>query len=156
MAGNFAQESVRRGRRDYEGGCEGGRESDSDDCRATRAAHAIACGRATDRAAAASRSPNFLVTLRASFTPDRREGTERAGERFSRRRMFGYRLRNVWKFLENSFQKCMECRAKDVNDERAANRRDWRVRVRACASLGSCYGGELRRPPPSINRSGEL
>ena len=115
--------------------------------------------RATDRArAAASRSPNFLVTLRASFTPDCREGTERAEERFSRRRMFGYRLRNVWKFLENSFQKCMECRAKDVNDERAANRRDWRVaRALVLRWLGSCYGGgELRRPPPSINRSGEL
>ena len=91
-----------------------------------------AAERPTDRAAAASRSPNFLVTLRASFTPDCREGTERAEERFSRRRMFGYRLRNVWKFLENSFQKCMECRAKDVNDERAANRRDWRLRARMC------------------------
>ena len=68
-----------------------------------------AAERPTDRAAA-SRSPNFLVTLRASFTPDCRKGTERAEERFSRRRMFGYggdRLRNVWKFLENSFQKCM-------------------------------------------------
>ena len=115
-----------------------------------------AAERPTDRAAA-SRSPNFLVTLRASFTPDRREGTERAGERFSRRRMFCYggdRLKNVWRFFENTFQ----CRAKDINDERAANRRDWRVaRARVLRWLGSCYGGgELRRPPPSINRSGEL